>query len=133
MKKWLYEILMYIFCFVFINLFFISLELPVDIYYLLITLFLVGFGMFFSKHLLVFLTVKVVFLTRLVAMFLILFVVFYALEMFVPGFIISEMVVQEADLSWVSLKSFEFDKISVIALLSFFTALLSSLVKLLEE
>jgi hypothetical protein len=133
MKKWFFEIILYIFSFVFVSTVFQPLKLPEDVGYLILTLVFVGLSMMLSKSLLVFLTVKVVFFTRLFAIFLILFMVFYVLEMFVPGFQIGTMSLQEADLGWLSLKSFEFDKMSVIAVLSFSTALLASLVKLLDE
>ncbi len=133
MKKFIFELMLYIFCFVFVDLFFVAVNLPEDPLYLLLTLFTVGLGMILSKKILVFLTVKVVFLTRLLSIFLILFGVIYALEYFLPGFQVETIMVKEAELSWISLKSFEFDKISVIALVSFCTALLSSLIKLLDE
>jgi len=133
MKKWLFEIILYIFSFVFVSAVFQPLKLPEDVAYLALILVFVGLSMMLSKSLLVFLTVKVVFLTRLIAIFLILFFAFYILEMFVPGFYIESMTLQETDLGWLSLKSFEFDKMSVMAILSFCTALLASLVKLLDE
>ena len=133
MKKGLFDIILYIFSFVFVMLFFPSVQLPSDPIYLFATLILVGAGVALSKHVLVFLTVKVVFLTRLLAITLILFGVFFALETFLPGFLVDKLVFQETDLGWLSLKSFEFDKIGTMVLLSFSTAFVSSLVKLLQE
>ncbi|GEM_PF-2610191 len=133
MKKTIYEFIIYVFCFSFVGLFFQALDLPDEIIPLALVLLIVGFGMVFSKHLLKFLTVKVVFLTRLLAVFLIVFGIFYIFYMFLPGFDIDPIVVQEVNWDWVSIKEFEFDKISSIAVLAFVVALLSSLVKLLEE
>ncbi len=133
MKKGLFDLVLYIFSFVFVMLFFPSVQLPSDLIYLFSVLILVGVSIVLSKPLLVFLTVKVVFLTRLLAITLILFGVFFALETFLPGFLVDNLVFQETDLGWLSLKSFEFDKIGTMVLLSLSTAFVSSLVKLLQE
>lgn len=133
MKKGVFDLVLYIFSFVFVLLFFSNVKLPEDIVYLASTLLVVGLGVVLAKPILNFLTVKVVFLTRLVAVTLILLGVFYALETFMPGFFVENLVFQETDWGWLSLKSFEFDKIGGMVLLSFVTALVSSLVKLLQE
>jgi len=133
MKKGLFDLILYIFSFVFVMLFFHSVQLPSDLIYLSSVLILVGAGIALSKPLLTFLTVKVVFLTRLLAITLILFGVFLALETFLPGFLVDNLVFQETDWGWISLKSFEFDKIGTMVLLSFSTAFVSSVVKLLQE
>jgi hypothetical protein len=133
MKKGIFDLVLYTLSFVFVLLFFPSVNLPPDSIYLMTFLFLVGFGVLLSKPLLTFLTVRVVFLTRLIAITLILFGLFFALETFLPGFLIENMVFQETDWGWLSLKSFEFDKIGVMVLLSLSTAFVSSVVKLLQE
>ncbi len=133
MKKVIFDLILYVFSFVFVLLFFSSLSLPSDPVYLVSALLVVGIGVSLSKHILTFLTVKVVFLTRLIAVTLILFGVFFALETFLPGFLVEKLVFEETDLGWLSLKSFEFDRIGVMVLISFFTAFVSSLVKLLQE
>ncbi len=133
MKKGFFDLVLYTFSFVFVMLFFPSVKLPEDSIYLFSVLFFVGLGMVLAKPLLTFLTVKVVFLTRLVAVTLILLGVFFALETFIPGFLVDNMIFQETDWGWLSLKSFEFDKIGVMVLLSFSTAFVSSIVKLLQE
>lgn len=133
MRKTVYEFIVYVGCFSLLSLFFFAVDLPDEVVPLLLVLIAVGVGLVFAKYLLEFLTVKVVFLTRLLAMGLILFGIFYIFYMFLPGFDISSILVSETDWGWVSIKEFEFDKISSMALLSFCTALLSSLVKLLEE
>ena len=133
MKNWIFEFILYIFSFAFVDLVFDSLVLPEDSVYLFLTILVVGLAMMLAKPMLTFLTVKVTFLTRLLAIFLLIFAVFYLLELFVPGFQIELMVVPEVEYSWVSIKSFEFDKITVMALLSFLIAFLSSLVKFLDE
>jgi hypothetical protein len=133
MKKGIFDLVLYTLSFVFVLLFFPSVKLPPDSIYLMTFLFVVGLGVLLSKPLLTFLTVKVVFLTRLIAITLILFGLFFALETFLPGFLIENMVFQETDWGWLSLKSFEFDKIGVMVLLSLSTAFVSSVVKLLQE
>jgi hypothetical protein len=55
------------------------------------------------------------------------------LQIFLPGFLVGNMIFEETEWGFLSLKAFEFDKIGVMALLSFFTAFVSSLVKLLQE
>jgi len=114
-------------------MFFPSVKLPSDLLYSVVVFLAVGIGIMLSKPLLNFLTVKGVFLTRLIAVTLILFGVFFVLETFLPGFLIERLVFKETDLGWLSLKSFEFDKIGVMVLVSFFTAFVSSVVKLLQE
>ncbi len=133
MRKGLFDLILYIFSFVFVLLFFPSVKLPSESAYLFLSLIIVGLGIMFSKSLLVFLTVKVVFLTRFLAITLILFGIVFALETFLPGFFVEKLVLEETDLGLLSLKSFEFDKIGVVVLLSLSTALVSSLVKLLQE
>jgi hypothetical protein len=133
MKKGLFDLILYMFTFVFVMMFFPSVKLPTDSVYLFSALLLVGIGIMFSKYLLTFLTVKVVFLTRLIAITLILFGVIFALETFLPGFVVDKLVFSETDLGFLSLKTFEFDKIGVVVLLSFCTAFVSSIVKLLQE
>ncbi len=133
MKKGVFDLVLYILSFVFVLLFFSNVILPDDFVYLTSTLLVIGLGVVMAKPILNFLTVKVVFLTRLVASTLILLGVFYALETFMPGFFVESLVFQETDLGWLSLKSFEFDKIGGMVLLSFATSLVSSLVKLLQE
>ncbi len=133
MKKGFFDLVLYTFSFVFVLLFFESVSLPSDPLYLFSSLIVIGLGIVFSKPLLNFLTVKVVFLTRLIAMTLISLVVFFLLETFVPGFFIENMVLKETEFGFLSLKSFEFDKIGVMVLLSLSTAFVSSLVKFLQE
>jgi len=133
MKKGLFDLILYIFSFVFVMLFFPSVKLPSDVAYLSSALILIGLGVMLSKPLLTFLTVKAVFLTRLIAVTLILFGVIFALETFLPGFFVEKLVFTETDLGFLSLKSFEFDKIGTIVMLSFLTAFVSSIVKLLQE
>ncbi len=133
MKKGLFDLILYIFSFVFVMMFFPSVKLPSDLLYSVVVFLAVGIGIMLSKPLLNFLTVKGVFLTRLIAVTLILFGVFFVLETFLPGFLIERLVFKETDLGWLSLKSFEFDKIGVMVLVSFFTAFVSSVVKLLQE
>jgi hypothetical protein len=133
MRKGLFDLILYIFSFVFVLLFFPSVKLPSESAYLFLSLIIVGLGIMFSKSLLVFLTVKVVFLTRFLAITLILFGIVFALETFLPGLFVEKLVLEETDLGLLSLKSFEFDKIGVVVLLSLSTALVSSLVKLLQE
>ncbi len=133
MKKGLFDLILYVFSFVFVMLFFTSVKLPTDTIYLASSLLFIGVGVMLTKPLLTFLTVKAVFLTRLLATTLVLFGVIFALETFVPGFLIERLVFKETDLGLLSLKSFEFDKIGVVVLLSLCTAFVSSLVKLLQE
>lgn len=133
MKKGLFDLILYVFSFVFVMMFFPSIKLPSDFLYSVVVFLAVGIGIMVSKPLLNFLTVKGVFLTRLIAVTLILFGVFFVLETFLPGFLVEKLVFKETDLGWLSLKSFEFDKIGVMVLVSFFTAFVSSVVKLLKE
>jgi hypothetical protein len=133
MKKGLSDLILYIFSFVFVLLFVPAVKLPGDFLYLVLVLLVVGFGVLLAKPLLTFLTVKVVFLTRFVAITLIILGALFALETFVPGFLIEKLFFAGTDLSWLSLKSFEFDKIGVMVLVSLSTALVSSIVKLLQE
>lgn len=133
MKKGLFDLILYVFSFVFVMMFFPSIKLPSDFLYSVVVFLAVGIGIMVSKPLLNFLTVKGVFLTRLIAVTLILFGVFFVLETFLPGFLVEKLVFKETDLGWLSLKSFEFDKIGVMVLVSFFTAFVSSVVKLLQE
>lgn len=88
--------------------------------------------MIFSKPILIFLTVKVVFITRMIAIILLVMGTLYVLDTFIPGFYVTNFIFKGYDLSIVSLKSFEFDKIGTMALLSVFTGFVSSFVKLLQ-
>lgn len=129
----IYKICINVLILAFVSTLFGVIQFPIDIIYLIAVYLLFAVIILFHENLLTFLTVRKVFLTRLLSITIIASLLFLFYELTMPGFIIGPYTLDPQRYEFVTIESYTLNKYATIVLLGFFAGLVSSTLTWLEK
>jgi len=129
----LYNLIRFTLLFGFNTVLFKSFSLPVDVTYFLGATILFTITIILHKQILIFLTVRAVFLTRFIIISLLLAIIFFVMESILPGFTINSFTMKKFSLGIVEITSTEIPKYLALGLIATFDGLIASLMYTLNK
>src|SRR5690606_37759865 len=106
-----------------------GVKLPEDIFYLGAAYVGLSLGLMLHGNLLTFLTVKNVFITRFITMFIVVGLVMTLFDLVMPGFVVTGFEINGLSSGLISIQQYTADKYATIALISVMAAMIASLLE----
>jgi hypothetical protein len=129
----LYKLLVNVLILAFVTTMFDVVTFPEDAFYLYAIYLIYAIGIMIHDNILTFLTVKKVFLTRLLATAIIISLIFFFFEFTFPGFSIGRYTLDPQKFEFITIESFTLGKYVTIVLLATASGFVSSLLIWLQE
>ena len=133
MKKFFRLLIQYMLATYFVITIFKGVSIPTNYIYLIASLIGVSLSAFLSTTILNFLTIKENFLTSLLMTTLLCFGVFFILQEFMPGFVISDYTFEGINSGKIAIHSFVVTPVISMGILGFAFAFIGSMIKAFEK
>jgi hypothetical protein len=132
-SKVVYQLVIGFLVFSFVAAFFGVVTLPDDPFYLLAAYFAFSLAILLHENILTFLTVKKVFLTRMITVAILTSFVLIFFELTVPGFKIGPYTIDPQRLEFITIESYEVSKYVTIALMGALSGFIIALLHWLDK
>lgn len=133
MKSFLNALLIAVMSFGFSVFMLDTVSQPTDIFYLVISLFLVGLAIVVHDNILTFLTIKKVFITRALTIGIVLSLGLYLMHWSFPGFEILEYTLNPKTIRFITIEQYPLGLYGTIALTAGYTGFMYSLLIWMKE